>query len=161
MLLHRHTSSGRSVAPTLAGISLWLVPSRGQELENSRCLEVKWWADRETPYDEALRLFALGLTMAASREGVRLARALRQKLPIHQSAPLCARGFASTRAAQNATVKPDSIADIESTSSFSTPQPSKDVLKAFEESQQQGQTERRLPGNRCVLPLQTHAAKLC
>ncbi|KAM0251485.1 hypothetical protein ACHAQJ_008153 [Trichoderma viride] len=86
--------------------------------------------------------------MAASREGVRLARALRQKLSAHQSAPLCARGFASTRVAQNATVKAGNIADIESASSFSTPQPDKDVIKAFEESQKQDNAERRLPGNR-------------
>jgi hypothetical protein len=104
-------------------------------------------------------IFCLGLTMAASREGVRLARALRQRLSIHQSAPLCARGFASTRVAQNATVKAGNIADIESTSSFSTPQPDKDAIKAFEESQKQDNAERRLPGNRYVLPSQTQVGE--
>jgi large subunit ribosomal protein L5 len=96
--------------------------------------------------------------MAVSREGARLARALRQNLPINRSVPLCARGFTSTRAALNASVKADGIADIESTSSFSAPQPDKNIIKAFEESQSQNRTERRLPGNRCVLPSHAHVA---
>ena len=92
--------------------------------------------------------------MAVSREGARLARALRQRLSAQQSAPLCARGFASTRPAHNATVKDDGIADIESTSAFTAPQPDQNIVKAFEEARSRDHKERRLPGNRYVLPLE-------
>lgn len=110
---------------------------------------------RERHLGRSIASFAQA-TMSVSREGARLARALRQKLPANHSVPLCARGFTSTRVAHNASVKAEGIADIESASSFSAPQPDKDTIKAFEESQSQSRAGRRLPGNRCVLPSHAH-----
>lgn len=128
-----------------ASASNWKIPN---------CLDIVVGC-RERHLGRSIASFAQA-TMAVSREGARLARVLRQKLPTNHSVPLCARGFTSTRVAHNASVKAAGIADIESASSFSAPQPDKDTIKAFEESQSQGRTGRRLPGNRCVLPSHAH-----
>ncbi|KAK5993364.1 YmL5 [Cladobotryum mycophilum] len=87
--------------------------------------------------------------MSAAREGTRLARALGRRQLISQATPSCARRFATGQAAQKpASTTTDHLADIESTSSFTTPPPDDGAIKEFNERQVLGGKETRLPGNR-------------
>ncbi|KOS19361.1 54S ribosomal protein L7 [Escovopsis weberi] len=89
--------------------------------------------------------------MAVAREGARLARALGRTQPVvpQPAAPRCARGFATSRPAQEpATPSAEHLGDIEATSSFSTPPADESTITAFKEKKALGTEQNKLPGNR-------------
>lgn len=68
----------------------------------------------------------------------------RRQIPL-RTVPLCARRFASTDADKPAA---DALADLDSSSSFTTPLPNESELKAFNSAEKTRAKDRQLPGNR-------------
>lgn len=91
--------------------------------------------------------------MASVREGARMASMLgRRQFPL-RTAPMCARGFASTETKQAAS--PKAFEDIDSSSSFSTPAPEESDVEAFLSGEKAKAREGQLPGNRYGTPIET------
>lgn len=82
--------------------------------------------------------------MAGAREGMRVARALGARRLQQHSVPTCAKGFASSQAAK----KDDPLADLETTSAFSSKNPDEAAVKAFQERKVERTRENQLPGSR-------------
>ncbi|KJZ74191.1 hypothetical protein HIM_06422 [Hirsutella minnesotensis 3608] len=80
--------------------------------------------------------------MAAAREGTRIASALRYSQLPATLAP-CARRWAST----NANSSP-SLADLESTTAFTAPEPDQNIRQAFDAARSPEKGAQKLPGNR-------------
>jgi large subunit ribosomal protein L5 len=95
--------------------------------------------------------FVAKAIMAGSQQGVRLVRSMcRFSLPSRATQP-CARRLASTAAEQVSPGKgEDDLADLDSSSSFSSPVPDAKMVEEFDQSRGQNGRERRLPGNRFV-----------
>lgn len=76
----------------------------------------------------------------------------RRQFPL-RTAPMCARGFASTETKQAAS--PKAFEDIDSSSSFSTPAPEESDVEAFLSGEKAKAREGQLPGNRYGTPIET------
>ncbi|KAG6010772.1 hypothetical protein E4U21_004160 [Claviceps maximensis] len=86
--------------------------------------------------------------MSGLREGARLARAFGpMRLPL-QTTQLCARQFASTAAANSQAHQVDYLADLESTTTFTSSAPDQQAIEAFKSAATQSAKDRKLPGNR-------------
>ena len=81
--------------------------------------------------------------MAGAREGMRALRAIGGRQLSQHTAQPCARRFASSSAAAQ-----NPLADVEETTSFSTPGPDEKALKAFQEARANNKREKQLPGSR-------------
>lgn len=81
--------------------------------------------------------------MAAARDGIRALRAVGGRQLSQQVARPCARRFASS-----STASQNPLADVEQTTSFSTPGPDENTIKSFQQARASKKRDRQLPGSR-------------
>ncbi|TQV92165.1 ribosomal L5P family protein [Cordyceps javanica] len=81
--------------------------------------------------------------MAGAREGMRALRVVSARQLSQQASWPCARRFASSSAASQS-----SLAAIEESTSFSTPGPDENAVKAFKEARTSNKRDKQLPGGR-------------
>ena len=88
--------------------------------------------------------------MSALREGGRLARAIGQvRLPLRPLHP-CGRRSVSTGVDEAEAPKLGHLADLESTTTFTSSEPDQEAIDAFDSATKSSARERRLPGSRYV-----------
>lgn len=87
--------------------------------------------------------------MSGLRESARLARLFGQRrLPL-KAPHSCARQFTSTAAGNSQTLKADQLADLESTTTYTSPAPEQESIDKFKTGTHRT-NEERLPGGRYV-----------
>ncbi|KAH7318551.1 ribosomal protein L5 domain-containing protein [Stachybotrys elegans] len=85
--------------------------------------------------------------MAGAREGSRLAKGLARGPLTQRTSTPCVRRFASTQAEKPAS-QPDALAELDPSSSFSSPAPDSAAIEAFKNTERKTWRENKLPGNR-------------
>lgn len=83
------------------------------------------------------------VAMAGARDGMRALRAVSGRQLSQQVAKPCARRFASSSAAAQ-----NPLANVEESTSFSTPGPDEKTAKAFHEARASSKRDKQLPGGR-------------
>lgn len=82
--------------------------------------------------------------MAGAREGMRALRSIGGRQLSQQAVKPCARRFASS----SSTAARNPLADVEDSTSFSTPAPDQKTAEAFKEARANNKREKQLPGSR-------------